>query len=112
MTFANKLKLIRKTNNLTQAEYAESIGISRGNLSGLELGKVAPTPLLINCISLMYNIDKNWLIDDNNDDLSVLNGSTNIASLIGEKYGQLDDKYKKFVEYQILQLLELQRKNP
>ena len=60
----------------------------------------------------MYNIDKNWLIDDNNDDLSVLNGSTNIASLIGEKYGQLDDKYKKFVENQILQLLELQRKNP
>ena len=112
MTFANKLKLIRKTNNLTQAEFAESIGISRGNLSGLVLGKVAPTPLLINCISLMYNIDKNWLIDDNNDDLSVLNGSTNIASLIGEKYGQLDDKYKKFVENQILQLLELQRKNP
>lgn len=112
MTFANKLKLIRKTNNLTQAEFAESIGISRGNLSGLELGKVSPTPLLINCISLMYNIDKNWLTDENDNDLSVLNGSTNMAALIGEKYGQLDDKYKKFVENQILQLLELQKNNP
>ena len=43
MTFANKLKLIRKTNNLTQAEFAESIGISRENLYGFELGKVSPT---------------------------------------------------------------------
>ncbi len=43
MTFANKLKLIRKTNNLTQTAFAESIGISRENLSGFELGKVSPT---------------------------------------------------------------------
>lgn len=111
MTFADKLKLVRKANNLTQAEFADSIGISRGNLSGLELGKVAPTPLLINCISLTYNIDKKWLTDDNNDDLSALNGSTNMAALIAEKYGKLDDKYKKFVENQILQLLELQGQN-
>ena len=45
MIFANKLKLIRKTNNLTQAEFAQSIGISRENLSGFELGKVSPTLL-------------------------------------------------------------------
>ena len=66
MTFANKLKLIRKTNNLTQAAFAQSIGISRGNLSGFELGKVSPTLLQLIVISLMYNIDKNWLIDENN----------------------------------------------
>ena len=110
MNFTEKLKLIRKANNLTQAEFAESIGISRGNLSGLELGKVSPTPLFINCVSLMYNIDKNWLTNDNNGDLSELNGSTNMATLIAEKYGQLDDKYKTFVENQILQLLDMQKK--
>lgn len=109
MTFADKLKLIRKANNLTQAEFADSIGISRGNLSGLELGKVTPTSLFINCVSLTYHIDKNWLVDDSNDDLSALNGVTNMASLIAEKYEQLDNKYKKFVENQILQLLEMQK---
>ena len=110
MVFSEKLKLIRKAHNLTQSDFANSIGISRGNLSGLELGKVTPTPVLINCLSLMYNIDKNWLIDDSNDDLSALNGSTNIVALIAEKYEQLDDEYKKFVENQINQLLELQKK--
>ena len=66
MTFANKLKLIRKTNNLTQSEFAESIGISRGNLSGLELGKVSPTPLLINCVSLMYNFYQHCTLKKHN----------------------------------------------
>lgn len=108
MTFAEKLKLLRKANNLTQAEFADSIGISRGNLSGLELGKVEPTQVLINCVSLMYNIDKNWLTDESNNDLSALNGSTNMLSLITEKYEQLDDKYKKFVENQINELLSMQ----
>lgn len=108
LNFADKLKLIRKANNLTQADFAASIGISRGNLANIELGNVVPTPMFINCVSLMYNIDKNWLTDDNNDDLSVLNGSMNVLSLIMDKYEMLDDKYKKFVEGQINELLRLQ----
>lgn len=110
MKFHEKLKLIRKINNLTQTEFANSIGLSRTNLANIELGKVSPTLMFINCVSLMYNIDKHWLMDDNNEDLSALNGSTNILSLIMEKYEQLDNKYKKFVENQINQLLELQDK--
>ncbi len=108
MTFADKLKLIRKTNNMTQAEFANTLGISRGNLSGLETGKVTPTPLLINCLSLIYNVDKVWLTDDANEDLSALNSVKNMASLIAEQYDRLDEKYKRFIENQILQLLEMQ----
>lgn len=109
-TFSEKLKLVRKANNLTQAEFAQSIGVSRANLTNLELGNVNPTPVFINCLSMMYNIDKDWLTDDSNDDLSVLNGSVNLVSQITEKYQLLDDNYKKFVENQINQLLEIQRK--
>lgn len=108
MTFSDKLKLIRKTNNLSQEKFAKAIGISRGNLSGLECGRVEPTDLLINCVSLTYHITKEWLIDDNNNDLSALNGPANLVALISEKYELLDDKFKKFVENQILELLEIQ----
>lgn len=111
MKIADKLKLIRKANDLTQEEFAKSIGVSRGNLTNIELGKVEPTQVFINCVSLMYNVDKNWLIDDSNNDLSVLSGSTNMLALIMDKYEQLDDDYKKFVENQINQLLELQGKS-
>lgn len=108
MKFSEKLKLVRTTNHLTQAEFARSLGISRGNLSGLELGNVKPTQLFINCVSLMYNIDKNWLMDDSNNDLSALNGSNRLIYQIMEQYDQLRDPYKKFVESQIKELLELQ----
>lgn len=111
MNTSEKIKLIRKANNLTQAEFANSIGISRGNLANIELGNVVATPIFINCVSLLYNIDKNWLIDDTNDDLSFLNNSVNMQTLITEKYEQLDDKYKKFVENQINQLLDIQNTN-
>lgn len=110
MELCVKLKLLRKSHNMTQADFANSIGISRGNLANIELGKVAPTALFINCVSLMYHVDKNWLTDENNNDLSALNDSTNMLSLIMSKYEQLDDNFKKFVENQINQLLELQVK--
>ena len=109
MNFTDKLKLIRKTNEMTQAEFAESIGISRGNLANIERGIVKPTQVFINCVSLMYHVDKNWLLDDANDDLSCLNGNANIISLIADKYSQLDDEYKKFIENQINELLKMQK---
>lgn len=109
VNFTDKLKLIRKTNEMTQAEFAESIGISRGNLANIERGIVKPTQVFINCVSLMYHVDKNWLLDDNNDDLSGLNGNANIVSLIADKYSQLDDEYKKFIENQINELLKMQK---
>jgi transcriptional regulator with XRE-family HTH domain len=109
--FSEKLKLVRTTNHLTQARFAESIGISRGNLSGLELGNVKPTALVINCISLMYNIDKSWLTDERNNDLSALNGSNRLIDKIMEQYGRLNGPYKKFVENQIKDLLEIQNRD-
>ena len=108
MRFSEKLRLIRRTSNLTQEKFARSLGISRGNLSGLELGKVEPTQLLINCVSLMYNIDKDWLIDDANNDLSALNGSSGLINQIMEQYANLNEPYKKFVKNQIRELLEIQ----
>lgn len=108
MNFTDKLKLIRKKNKMTQAEFAESIGISRGNLANIERGIVKPTQIFINCVSLMYHIDKEWLLDDDNDDQNVLNGNTKLLSAIVSKYNLLDDEYKKFVENQINELLKMQ----
>lgn len=111
MKISEKIKLVRKANNLTQADFAASLGVSRGNLANIELGNVEPTQLFINCVSLMYNVDRNWLIDNNNNDLSALNASTNLVKLIKEKYDLLDDKYKIFVENQINELLKIQKES-
>lgn len=109
MTFHEKLRMLRKEYHLTQKQFAASIGISRANLTNIELGKVKPTPLFINCVSLMYNIDKDWLLDNSKEDCTVLKKSAYMSSLIMEKYEQLDERYKKFAAQQIIELLELQQ---
>lgn len=110
MHFTEKIKLIRTAKNLTQAEFANAIGISRGNLSGLELGKVSPTPLLINCLSLMFGVDKKWLIDDDNEDLSALNDLSADRSETMRQYELLDEEGKKLVRDLIFQLAQKQDK--
>ena len=110
MKFNKKLRMIRLSNNQSQQKFADTIGISRANLSGLELDKIKPAKLLINCISLTYNVSKTWLTDDNDDDISPLNGSNNMGSIIKTGYEKLDDNYKLFVREQIDKLFELQEK--
>lgn len=109
MDFPTKLKHLRKAHNMTQAEFAKALGISRGNFSNIEVGKVSPTPLFINCVSLMFHIDRDWLTDDSQGDLSVLMESANMRYMILSKYDQLNENYKKFVEDQISRLLDLQK---
>lgn len=112
MFFPEKLKLVRKAHGLTQAEFADSIGVSRGNLANIEVGKVEPTQVFINCVALTYHIDKAWLTDDSNDDLGALNPSTNMSNIIATRYDMLDDKYKEFVAKQINELLSIQKDPP
>lgn len=109
MKFSEKLRWIRKANNMTQADFAAALGISRGNLANIELGKVAPTALFINCVALMYNVEKEWLENDDDDDLSALEGSALIPQILS-RYKRLNQNYRLFLEKQILELLELQEK--
>jgi len=108
MQIFEKIRLIRKVNNLTQAAFAESIGISRGNLANIELGKVQPTPVFINCVFLMYHVERDWLLDDTRDELSALSGSARVLEKMILKYEMLDDHYKRFIDEQINRLLEIQ----
>ena len=108
--FRSKIKRLRKLQDLTQAEFALSLGLSRGNYSGLESGFVKPTNMLIKLLSLQYRIPETYWTDETNENLSLLDGSINPLSLIMEKYELLNDIYKEFVHNQILQLLEIQNK--
>ena len=86
MLFNEKLKSLRQSKNLTQEEFANTLGVSRVHVTSLESGRVKPTQLLLNCISLAYNIDKDWLVDEHNEDLSCLNSSDILLKEIVENY--------------------------
>ncbi|AXU54389.1 TPA: helix-turn-helix transcriptional regulator [Clostridioides difficile] len=111
MNFAEKLKLIRTTKGLTQSDFAKTIGVSRANIANLELNNVKPTQMFINCVSLTHNVDKDWLINDDDNSLDGLKSYNDLTKLIADKYEQLDNEYKIFIEKQIQELLKIQEKH-
>lgn len=111
MKFAEKLKMIRENAGLSQDELARILGISRSHLNELENDRTEPRPVLINCMSLMFEIDKEWLLNDESGDIKPINKTVSLISLIDAGYEKLGDSYKKFVEKQIKELLKLQEEN-
>ena len=57
----NRIKQIRKINNLTQLDFAERIGISRVGLQKLENGDNSPREQTIRVICSEFHINRHWL---------------------------------------------------
>lgn len=58
---AERLKLLRKTLNLTQIEFAEIINSSNGHVSDMEKGRKNITDSTIDLLELKKNVNVDWL---------------------------------------------------
>ena len=56
-----RIKKIRKDKNLTQARFAESIGITFSSVSSLESGRNNPSEQTIRAICSEFNVNRYWL---------------------------------------------------
>jgi repressor LexA len=56
-----RIKEIRQLKGLTQKEFADSLGIVQGFLSGLERGKKVPSDTLLIALCHLYEINEEWL---------------------------------------------------
>ncbi|MBQ2745104.1 MAG: helix-turn-helix transcriptional regulator [Lachnospiraceae bacterium] len=70
LTIGEKIKNIRKTNNLTQIEFAKSLGISQTHISKIEKNIEAPSNQLLTFISYKYCVNIDWL--NNKSDEQIL----------------------------------------
>lgn len=108
MTFAEKLKYVRKANHLTQTELAEALGISRSNLANIELGNVTPTALFINCLSLTLNVDKEYLMNEDIESIEIPVSRITVSKVL-EQYELLTPEYQQVVDVLVQQLIKLQK---
>lgn len=106
MKINEKIKALRMREKMTQQEFADSIGVTRGHITNIESGRVPPTQLMINCIVLMYGLDKEWFLDNARDDMDVLKDPSERA--IVENYKKLKGEYKRIAEKHMEMLLALQ----
>ncbi len=56
-----RIKDLRKYLKLTQQEFADKIGISRGNIAAYEVAKNAPSNAVISLICKTFNVNESWL---------------------------------------------------
>lgn len=64
----NNIKIQRAITNITQAELAEKIGVSRQTINAMELGKYVPSTVLALKLSKVFSKSVNEIFELENND--------------------------------------------
>lgn len=62
-----RFKELRKELKLTQQEFADKLGTSRGNIGSYEVGKSAPSDAVISLICKTFHVNEDWLRNGNGE---------------------------------------------
>ncbi|MEF2245127.1 helix-turn-helix domain-containing protein [Paenibacillus sp. IITD108] len=63
-SIGQKIKKIRKAQEMNQVKFSSGLGISQGRLSEIEKDITKPSAETIIALRKRYSIDLNWLFDD------------------------------------------------
>jgi transcriptional regulator with XRE-family HTH domain len=61
MTIGERIKVLRKTLNLTQEQFANSLGVDQGHIAGIEKGSRNPSKPLFKLICMLHYVNDIWL---------------------------------------------------
>ena len=57
----NRIKEIRKDQHLTQVKFGERIGMKQNSIAQMEMGKFAPSDLVVTSICREFGVFREWL---------------------------------------------------
>ena len=77
---AKRLKELRKKSGITQAKFAEAIGIQRGSVANYEVGKSKPSHENLKKIANIFNVSMQYLV---NGEDSAVPKLSNFISMLG-----------------------------
>lgn len=91
-----RIKCLRKEKlNKTQEEFSKEIGISRGNLASIEIGRVNLTDRNINIICDKFGVNEAWLRDGIGPVFRKKTIDAEIAGYIGSVMKKEDNDFQK-----------------
>ena len=91
----DRIKKIRKELDLTQQEFADRIGIARGNIAAYEVGKNAPSDSVISLICREFSVNENWLRTGEGDMFMELSRDEQIEEFFGNLLQGEEDPFKR-----------------
>lgn len=90
-----RITLLRKELKLSQTEFGERIGVSRGVIKNIDDKNVIVKPLLIQQICKEYNVNRVWLETGEGNMFNDLSRDEEIAGYIGSVLADEDDSFQK-----------------
>lgn len=90
-----RLKLLRKNLDLTQQEFADRIGIARGNIGAYEVGKNAPSDAVISLICKIFDVSEEWLRNGTGEMFIEQTPDEEIATFVGNLLKDEEDSFKR-----------------
>lgn len=95
----DRIKKVRKTNNLTMEQFGNRIGITKSSVSLLESGKNSPSEQTLRLICKEFNVNIDWLQTGNGEMRQHLTKNQEIGAFANEVMNLPDRAFKKrFVE--------------
>jgi len=83
-SLGSRIKAIRATQNITQQDFAERIGISRGGLANYEVDRNVPIDAVIVSICREFGVNESWLRTGEGEMLRPVDRDEEIAAFMGD----------------------------
>lgn len=77
----DRIKQVRQSEGLTQAEFAEKIGLSRNYIAMIEIGQREPSDRTIKDICRVFNVNEVWLRTGVGEPFTPLSRSEELAAI-------------------------------
>lgn len=107
MEIHERLKYLRKNIlKVTQDELGDALGLSKSNISNIELGRISLTDRNVQVICMTYNVNENWLRTGEGEPFNELSEQEELAAWMGTIMKPENDNCTKQRIIRILSQLE------
>lgn len=90
-----RLKLLRKTLDLTQQQFADRIGIKRNTLATYESGRNEPIDSVFTLICREFRVNEDWLRNGNGEMFIKQTRDEQLADFVGKILSTETDNFKR-----------------
>lgn len=90
-----RIKKLRKTLHLTQQEFADRIGVARGNIATYETGKSNPGDAVVALICREFSVNEAWLRTGEGDMFTPVAQDDQITDFMGDLLKNEDASFKR-----------------
>lgn len=95
MTVNDRIKEVRKNSGLSQTDFAERLGTTRGVITNLEGGKTTPNDPFVKLICREFNVSESWLRTGEGEMKQPLTRNQEIAEFMGRLMNDPDSAPRK-----------------